>query len=873
MPAMSRTLVLKFGGSSVATKESWSAIAGIVRERMEEGLRPVLVCSAIASVSNRLEALVAKAREDRHEAELAAIQELHRELARSLDLDADEILSEEFESLQRIALGISLVRDSSAKVRAQTLALGEMMSTKLGAAWLAQQGFEVQWADARELLRSDGRHLEHEARHFLQSSCHYEPDPALQASLARHPVVITQGFLASDDRGRTVLLGRGGSDTSAAYLAARLQAERLEIWTDVPGMFSADPRQVPTAHLILRLGYEEAQELASSGAGILHPRCIEPLRRHRIPLHIKDTENPSAVGTVISYDETQSESVKAVTLRKRLALVSLDSLGMWQQVGFLAQAAAIFRSHGISIEQVATSESNITLTFDPVQNAVTEEKLESLVSDLETLCEVRVVKDCVVISVVGRKVRKALARLAPALAAFEHEALFLMSHAASDVNLTFVVEEEQSQAILARFHELLFGEGEAEVQPVFGPSWEEFTDSEPAPFDEEAWWCRRADELLTLGERLGSPLYVYDEESLEEAVDQLRTLPIDALFFAMKANANEEVLRVFEARGLGFECVSPEEILHLERIFPKLDPQRILFTPNFAPIEEYRFALERGVHVILDNTYPLRSQPEVFAGHSLWLRIDPERGDGHHAHVQTAGSHSKFGIPQGELAEVAEIARRHAIRIVGLHAHAGSGIFNPENWARNAHFLAGQAERHFPEVETLDVGGGLGVAENPSQAPLDLEAVGRHLRDFRAAHPRYRIWLEPGRFLVARAGVLLARVTQLKEKGEHRYVGIDTGMNSLLRPALYGSFHPIANLTRLGEPLEFRADVVGPICETGDILGKGRRLPRTVEGDLLVIAITGAYGSAMSSSYNLRKPANETLLPKPEGERAAARTG
>lgn len=861
---------MKFGGTSVSTAESWATIDSVVRARQAEGLRPVLVCSAMAGISNRLETLVDSARDGSHEPFLASILEEHRRLGQALGVDADAILAGEFETLERIALGIHLIGDASPRVRAQVMALGELMSTRLGAAWLASRGLDVHWVDARTLLRSDGRHLGNEARHFLLSSCRYDPDPELARKLEPYPVVLTQGFVASDDRGRTVLLGRGGSDTSAAYLAAKLQAKRLEIWTDVPGMFTADPRVVPEARLILRLGYGEAQELASAGAGVLHPRCIEPVRAYGIPLLVKDTRRPSLEGTVISDEgeDQAEEAVKAVTLRKRLALVSLESMGMWRQVGFLAEAAALFRSHGISIEHVATSESNITLSFDPAQNGVGDEKLDSLVSALSEICEVRVLRDCTAISVVGNRVRRALPRLAPALGAFEHEALFLVSHAASDVNLTFVVEQNQAPHILRQFHGLLFEE--LDESETFGPSWAELTGTEPPAYDEAAWWCRRAEELLVLAREHGTPLYVYDEDSIEEAAARLRELPVDRLFFAMKANANADVLRVVERAGLGFECVSPEEILHLERIFPGLDPDRILFTPNFAPADEYRFALERGVHVTLDNSYPLRRWPELFAGRSIWLRLDPGQGAGHHAHVRTAGAHSKFGIPREELLEVAELCRRHGIRVIGLHAHTGSGIFDAENWARNARFLAEQAAL-FPEVEALDLGGGLGVAEHPGQPPLDLDEVARHLRAFREERPGLALWMEPGRFLVASAGVLLTRVTQLKEKGGHRYVGIDTGMNSLLRPALYGSFHPIANLTRLGQPLKWRADVVGPICETGDVLGKRRRLPRTEEGDILVIATAGAYGSAMSSRYNLRPPAHEILLPGVRRPSAPAR--
>jgi diaminopimelate decarboxylase/aspartate kinase len=198
-------------------------------------------------------------------------------------------------------------------------------------------------------------------------------------------------------------------------------------------------------------------------------------------------------------------------------------------------------------------------------------------------------------------------------------------------------------------------------------------------------------------------------------------------------------------------------------------------------------------------------------------------------------------------------------RVVGLHAHAGSGVRSPEAWSEVALFLAEAAER-FPDVRVLDLGGGLGVPERPEQSPLDLDALGELLGRFKAANPRFELWLEPGRFLVAQSGVLLARVTQIKRKGEVYYVGLETGMNSLIRPPLYGAYHRIVNLSRLDEPSSWLAHVVGPICETGDILGRSRRLPPTAEGDVILIANAGAYGRVMSSRYNLREPAGEALL-------------
>jgi diaminopimelate decarboxylase/aspartate kinase len=327
----------------------------------------------------------------------------------------------------------------------------------------------------------------------------------------------------------------------------------------------------------------------------------------------------------------------------------------------------------------------------------------------------------------------------------------------------------------------------------------------------------------------------------------------------MKANSNPEILERVRSAGAAFECVSPGEIDRVFECFPDIEPSEILFTPNFAPRSEYRLALERGVHTTLDSTYPLRSWPEVFAGAQLFLRLDPGVGRGHHDKVRTAGTQAKFGIPLFELEEVAELAAAAGASIVGLHAHSGSGILTPDHWAHLGETLA-DAARHFPDVTVLDLGGGFGVPEKPAQEPLDLAAVATGLERVRSSNRGRAIWVEPGRYVVAESGVILARVTQIKGKGEVRYVGVATGMNSLIRPALYGSYHEIVNLTRLDEERTERANVVGPICESGDTLGLDRLLAPTREGDVLLIANTGAYGFVMSSRYNLREPAPQRYL-------------
>jgi diaminopimelate decarboxylase/aspartate kinase len=292
---------------------------------------------------------------------------------------------------------------------------------------------------------------------------------------------------------------------------------------------------------------------------------------------------------------------------------------------------------------------------------------------------------------------------------------------------------------------------------------------------------------------------------------------------------------------------------------PGIDRQKILFTPNFAPRSEYEWALEQGVHLTLDNLYPLRHWPELFRGRDLLVRLDTGFGRGHHDHVRTAGVHSKFGVPLFELDELERLAAAAGVKIVGLHAHTGSGVFDVRNWHEVGQLLGSLAAR-FPHVRAIDLGGGLGVPEKPGQVPIDLAALQGVLDDLHGRWPHLAIWLEPGRFLVAQAGVLLAQVTQLKGKGAVQYVGVTTGMNSLIRPALYGAHHDIVNLTQFGQPGSEVYNVVGPICESADYLGHERLLPLTSEGDTLLIANAGAYGHAMSSWYNLREPAREVLI-------------
>ncbi len=752
-------------------------------------------------------------------------------------------------------------RDLDDRVRARIMAMGELLATSIGAAFLNAQGIATDWVDAREVLSAERRESATEKAGYLSATCDFAPDGALQAAWrSRGRVIITQGFIAANAAGETVLLGRGGSDTSAAYFAAKLAASRLEIWTDVPGMFSANPRDVPSARLLRSLHYDEAQEIASNGAKVLHPRCVMPVRQYGIPLHVYATQAPGLEGTVISADVADSAAqVKAIAIKKGITLVSMESPGMWHQVGFLADAFQVFKQQGLSVDLISTSETNVTVSLDPAANTLDASAVERLTAALGEICRVEVLGPCASLSLLGHKIRGILPQLGAAFELFQDQNIYLVSQAANDLNFTFVIDEAEGDRLVHQLHERLIQRIGSDK--VLGPTWLQlFAAGASPPAAAVEWWQdeTKRKRLLEIAAR-ESAAYVYDAASLDAAVARLRRVPsIDRWAYAMKANWHPEILRRFYASGLMIECVSQGELEQVFAVIAQAAPERVLFTPNFAPRREYEFGFEKGVRVTLDNLHPIRQWPEVFRGREIFVRIDPGVGRGHHEHVRTAGTHSKFGVPLAEVDELIDLTTSLGVRVTGLHAHAGSGIFNAANWTETGELLAELAQR-FPDVKVIDLGGGIGVADRGASG-MDLSELERGVAAVKRRFPSLSFWMEPGRFLVAAAGVLVAQVTQLKGKGELRYVGIATGMNSLIRPALYDAYHEIVNLTRIAEPATQLATIVGPICESADKLGTDRWLPPTREGDVLLLANCGAYGYAMASHYNLRAPAREFIM-------------
>ena len=851
-------VVLKFGGTSVASAERWERIATRIRS-LSPAHRVWVVASALSGVSDDLARAIERAAIDDSGATVRAIVDRHERLADAVGLDS-EARAPFRETLTRLASwleGIGLTGEAPPRLVARIMALGELASTRLGVAILARSGVETAWVDARQLLCSESPPTDAAEQRYLDARVRSGPDRSrAEGAAGGSPVVLTQGFIAATPERETCLLGRGGSDTSGALFAAMLEAERFEIWSDVHGLFTADPRQVPTARLIRRIGFREAQELAAMGAKVLHPRCLDPVRRAGVPVSLHSIEDPDREGTLIEIAGPDHPAITAVTCRRAVTLLSISTLEMWGESGFLARAFAPFDELGISIDLVATSQATISVTLDRIPGGVGGPAFARLIERLERFSKVKIVHPCAVVSIVGRRTRAVLHELGPAMSVFQERPVHLISDSADDLNLSFVVDEQDAPALVARLHERLFSTQGGD--PRFGPTWEVLGGSPEVRPAASAWWRVTREELVAIV-RDGRPRYVYH---LPTVVSRARALAAalpstERLYYSMKANPHPALLRALSDAGFGLECVSADEVRHARAVIGRDTP--LLFTPNLCALDEYAAAFEAGADVVIDGPEPLLRRPDLFAGRAIGARVDTGRGLGHHEKVRTAGAQAKFGQPIDEMEAVAAAARDAGATIVGLHAHVGSGILDPTAWEATGERLASLLDR-FDAVEWLDPGGGLGVVERPGQRELDLAALEAGLARLRRRFERVGLRLEPGRFLVSEAGALVAPVTQVRTKGGVRFIGLATGMNALIRPALYGAWHGIHNLTRLDEAPAGYAHVVGPICETGDVLGRDRLLPATSPGDVMLIENAGAYGAVMASCYNLREKPEEIVL-------------
>jgi len=367
------------------------------------------------------------------------------------------------------------------------------------------------------------------------------------------------------------------------------------------------------------------------------------------------------------------------------------------------------------------------------------------------------------------------------------------------------------------------------------------------------------ERLRNLADEYETPLYVLDLDRVRENAARLQAaFDQEEISYAVKANTTRPVLATLRDEGIGAECASAGELRRaLNAGFPADEVRYTAVNPPDRDLDAVvEWAGDRDFVVTIGAADTLdRLDDRGFDGR-LCIRANPGVGAGHHEKVST-GAEPKFGVPAGRVSDLAADAVDRGFDLVGLHAHAGSGI-SGEDLSAHRELVRRMSERAsevIADVSALafvNVGGGLGVPYREDEEPLDLAAVATATRDAFGDHP-VELGIEPGRYFVADAGVLLATVNTVKETPETTVVGVDAGMTTLIRPAMYGSYHGIRSLAPDADARESVATTVaGPICETADVLGRDRRLPAPTRDDRLAVGMAGAYGYEMSSQYNSR---------------------
>jgi len=451
-------IVVKFGGTSVGDAEAIKRAAAIVVSRRER--RPIVVVSAMAGVTNALLAIAEQSSRGQLIGAIRNIEglrERHMEEAERLLGDTAECeelcgdMSAMIDELAHLTEALNTLGDVSPRSLDAIAAYGEQLSSQLVVAAFRQCGVPAEHVDAREVMITDDAFTRAEP----DVDAITEASQRLLAPLARDGrVPVLGGFIGSTPRHVTTTLGRGGSDYSAALIGAALQAEAIEIWTDVDGMLTADPRVVDGARLLERVGFDEASELASFGAKVLHPMTIYPAVRLGIPVLVLNSRRPEGKGTLITF-ESPRRPVTAIAGKSGVTLIRLRTPRMLLTEGFLRTTFDVFHRHRASIDVVATSEVSVSLTIDDPS------RLDALLPDLRELGDVAIERSRGIIAVVGAELSAGGEHMARALRALQDTRIHMLSLSATGINLTIVVDGESVTPVMRRLHDEFFGDGAA----------------------------------------------------------------------------------------------------------------------------------------------------------------------------------------------------------------------------------------------------------------------------------------------------------------------------------------------------------------------------------------------------------------------------
>jgi aspartate kinase len=449
---MSQTLIVaKFGGTSVADFEAMNRSADVV---LQDASTRLVVLSASAGITNLLVALAEGQQAPQRAVLLDDIRRIQYAIVDRLQ--RPEVIRDE---IDRMIDNISMLSEAASLATSNALtdelvSHGELMSSLLFVEILRERQVNAEWFDVRKVMRTE----DHFGRAVPDVQVLAEQATAQLQPRIEQALVITQGFIGSESEGRTTTLGRGGSDYTAALLGEALNAARVDIWTDVPGIYTTDPRVVPTAKRIDEITFEEAAEMATFGAKVLHPATLLPAVRRGIPVFVGSSKDPAAGGTRVCNETRNPPLFRALALRRKQTLLTLHSLNMLHTFGFLAELFNILARHNVSVDLITTSEVSVALTLDTTGSTSTSASLltQALLTELSSLCRVEVEEDLALVAIIGNQLSKACGVGKEVFGVLDPFNLRMICYGASSYNLCFLVPGNDAESVVRTLHRNLF---------------------------------------------------------------------------------------------------------------------------------------------------------------------------------------------------------------------------------------------------------------------------------------------------------------------------------------------------------------------------------------------------------------------------------
>lgn len=448
-------IVMKFGGTSVANYEAITRTIFIIGGKLDR--KPVVVVSALSKITDLLysisDAAVSKD-SDRTKELLHQLRERHINLVKEL-LEQSPMLMEQAiervsaicDDLDELANAICAVGELSDRNKAIIISNGELLSSTIICFAMNAKGIRTNFIDARKMMITNDSYLKGEP---IVDEIATRVPGIVNAAYEGMDAVITQGFIASNMEGEQTVLGRGGSDYSASLIGMAVDAERIEIWTDVDGVRTADPRKVKNTRSLESISFEEAAEMAHFGAKVLHPLTIEPAVKKSIPIYVLNSMNPSGKGTAILRNELIEDGVKSVSFKENIRVINIFSMKMINTSGFLRRVFEIFSESRVSVDLISTSEANISVTVDA------SEKIDKVVAELSEFADVIVDDDKAQVSVIGKNIVRLNGMLKKTFAPLKRTNVYMISQGASFVNISFVVDREELVEVVQDLHDHLF---------------------------------------------------------------------------------------------------------------------------------------------------------------------------------------------------------------------------------------------------------------------------------------------------------------------------------------------------------------------------------------------------------------------------------